>query len=52
MHIFVIKSSLGYKVTISPFLIPSLQTYLIMYPHGVDSLQFAGPVLRLVVWDV
>lgn len=32
--------------------IPSLQTHLIVYLHGVDALQFAGPVLRLVVGDV
>lgn len=23
-----------------------------MYPHGVDPLQFTGPVLSLVLWDV
>lgn len=23
-----------------------------MYPHGVDPLQFTGPVLRFVFWDI
>lgn len=23
-----------------------------MYPHGVDPLQFTGPVLSLVFWDI
>lgn len=23
-----------------------------MYPHGVDPLQFTGPVLCLVFWDI
>lgn len=28
------------------------QTHLVVYPHGVDALQFTGPVLCLVLWDV
>lgn len=23
-----------------------------MYPHGIDPLQFIGPVLSLVLWDI
>lgn len=28
------------------------EIYLVMYPHGVDPLQFTGPVLSLVVGDI
>lgn len=30
----------------------SSHLYLIINPHGVDTLQFACPVLRLLIWDV
>lgn len=36
LHICLLKSS----------------SHLVVYLHGVDALQFAGPVLRLVVGDV
>lgn len=30
----------------------ALHRYLLIHAHGVDPLQFAGPVLSFIVWDV